>query len=68
MSSAAKPHILSFLFLGLFSGNTGFDQDVSGWDTSSVLTMDYMFESAVSFTGTGVNSWDVSSVVEFDSM
>ena len=49
----------------LFQGNFGFDQDLFGWDSASVTTMAFMFDGASSFTGQGINNWDVSSVADF---
>lgn len=41
--------------------------DVSGWDVSNVTDMDYMFASCNAYLKiTGVNNWDLSSVVFYD--
>ncbi len=45
---------------GMFDGASSFDGDVSGWDVSSVIYMDEMFNGAA-FNG-DVSGWDVSSV------
>jgi len=50
--------------------NSNFNQDISGWDTSNVLTMVLMFDRAYSFNngqGAGqstaaLNTWDTSNV------
>ena len=44
-----------------------FNQDISGWDTSSVTTMEYMFDDASSFNQ-DISDWDVSSVIDMDDM
>lgn len=67
MVCLAIPDTLLFA-VGLFAGNTGFDEDISGWDTSAVVYMDNMFDKASSFTGTGIGNWDVSNVIWFTSM
>ena len=44
-----------------------FNEDLSGWDTSRVTTMQYMFYGASSFNG-NVSSWDTSNVTSMNSM
>eukprot|EP00588_Corethron_pennatum_P015335 CAMPEP_0194280134 /NCGR_PEP_ID=MMETSP0169-20130528/15928_1 /TAXON_ID=218684 /ORGANISM="Corethron pennatum, Strain L29A3" /LENGTH=319 /DNA_ID=CAMNT_0039024739 /DNA_START=209 /DNA_END=1168 /DNA_ORIENTATION=+ len=44
-----------------FNGWTSFDEDLSGWDTSDALSMEWMFYQANSFNG-DVSTWDVSQV------
>ena len=39
----------------------------SGWDTSKVTNMSYMFTSADGFNQ-DIGNWNVSSVTDFDSM
>jgi len=39
-----------------------FNQDLSSFETKSVVYMDYMFKSALSFEGKGLSSWNVSRV------
>ena len=53
---------------GLFASNSGFDQDLSGWDTSGVVDMALLFSSATSFSGGGIGNWDVSGVVDLSNM
>jgi surface protein len=45
---------------GMFFENTAFNQDISGWDTSSVTTIQQMFYTATSFNQ-NLSSWDVSN-------
>ena len=47
---------------GLFSSNSTFNQDISGWDTSSVKYMFSMFFEAEVFSGHDLSGWDVGSV------
>jgi surface protein len=54
---------LSFAFLGLSS----FNEDVSTWDTSNVLSMTAMFSGCSSFNQ-DIGAWDVSKVTSFSSM
>jgi len=44
-----------------FNGWTSFNEDLSGWDTSDALSMEWMFYQALSFNG-DVSTWDVSQV------
>ena len=39
-----------------------FNDDISGWDTSSVTAMGLMFYYAISFDG-NISSWNTASVV-----
>ena len=47
-------------FTGAFKKMINFDCDLSNWDVSSATHMGYMFEGCKSFTGKGVDKWDVS--------
>ena len=42
--------------------------DVSGWDTSKVTLLDYMFFSCTSLTSLDVSGWDTSKVVDMSQM
>lgn len=53
--------------LGLFSGATQFNQDLSDWNVSSVTNMISMFDQAENFNQP-LNSWDVSSVTIMAAM
>ena len=43
-----------------------FNGNISKWDTSNILRMDFMFSNSI-FNG-DISNWDVSSVVRMDSM
>mmetsp|Transcript_43296 Transcript_43296/g.104650 ORF Transcript_43296/g.104650 Transcript_43296/m.104650 type:complete len:900 (+) Transcript_43296:87-2786(+) len=51
----------------LFSGKSYFNDDISGWDVSSVTHMDWMFKDATSFNQ-DIGQWDVSSVENMEGM
>lgn len=52
----------------LFAGAITMNLDFSQWNTARVRDMSNMFRSAYDFTGIGLDSWDVSSVTNFESM
>jgi Mycoplasma protein of unknown function, DUF285 len=47
---------------------TSFDDDLSGWNLSNAVTMKGMFAAASTFTGKGLEMWDVSKVIDFAYM
>lgn len=51
----------------MFSGATAFNQDISGWNMSTITNVSYMFSGATSFNQP-LNSWDVSNVQNFSGM
>ena len=51
----------------MFSGEAGFNGDISSWDVSSVTNMQGMFLTAAAFNQ-DISSWDVSSVEDMGGM
>ena len=52
---------------GMFGQAFAFNQDISGWDVSSVENMGYMFYDAGAFNQ-DISGWNVGSVTNFGSM
>ena len=50
-----------------FKDRTNFDENITGWDASSVTTMKAMFSGATLFNQF-IGNWDVSSVTDMEGM
>ena len=53
--------------VGLFSGQTGFNQDISSWDMSNVIFTIRMFGGATSFNQ-DIGNWDLSNATNIGEM
>ena len=51
----------------LFKDKATFNENIGGWDVSSVTNMEGMFRSAAAFNQ-DIGGWDVSSVTDMSSM
>ena len=60
--------------MGIYTRSNGnpkaatFNGDISKWDTSSVEKLGYTFKDASSFTGTGVDLWNINKVKSVTSI
>lgn len=52
---------------GMLRLNGVIDIDLSGWDTSSVEDMSYLFLNCFSFRGKGLEVWNVSNTINFSN-
>ena len=55
-------------FSYLFEESAITTEDLSAWDVSSATNMDYMFNKAEGYLGTGIGVWDVGSVTSMQRM
>jgi gliding motility-associated-like protein len=53
--------------VGLFQGETGFNQDISSWDMSNVIFTIRMFAGATSFNQ-DIGNWDLSNAINIGEM
>lgn len=51
-----------------FGGASAFDEDLKFWDMSRVENTQFMFSTAESFSGSGVEHWNVSGITDMHSM
>jgi surface protein len=50
-----------------FKGATGFNQDISGWNTTAVTDMSFLFQGAIAFDQ-DLSAWDIGIVTNLTSM
>lgn len=62
LTDTSKVTSMNYLFAA-----SQFDNDISDWDVSSVITMNHMFEKASKFNHP-IGAWDVSNVTEMRNM
>ena len=55
------------LFTHTFFRAVSFNADLSGWTTNKLTSLQGTFQSSSSFSGTGLQQWNVSSVTTLDS-
>ena len=46
----------------MFNGASNFEQDLSNWNVSGVKLNHLMFKNAISFSATGLENWNLSSI------
>ena len=63
--SNVPPSVTNMIYM--FTDASSFNQDISGWDVSHVLTMLLMFAGATSFNK-NLSAWDVSLVTNTSNM
>jgi surface protein len=51
----------------MFGNARSFNQDISGWNVSNVVSMGWMFSNAISFNQ-DISGWDVSNVKDMRDM
>lgn len=54
--------------LGLHQYPSGWDKDLSRWDTGEITDMSYMFQTASGVQNIGAPSWNTSSVTNMEGM
>ncbi len=69
ISATSNIKYMDYMFMGVGTADKrhGFNQDISGWDTSAVETMEHMFTRANSFNQ-DLSNWDLSSVTNMKYM
>ena len=66
LATTKVTNMLEMFYIDLTSYST-FNQDISNWDVSNVISMKWMFLNASSFNQ-DISSWDVRNVTNMDAM